>query len=319
MKKKCLSMLAVMLTMAFVGACGSSSMSYDSAATEESAVEYEFSDTALDAGGTGTAITSESGIEATIETNRKLIKTVYLDVQTKEFDDMLEFLTAKVQEMGGYTEASSISGSNYYYETTRDADYTVRIPVDKLDEFVQVVGEKGNISHKSEEIEDVTLQYVDVESHKKALEAEQERLLELLEMAESMEDIIAIESKLSEVRYQLENYGTQMRILDNQIEYSTVHISIAEVERITETKERTFFGEIADRFSDSLYEVAYGCRSFVIAFIGSLPILAVWAVFIFIAVLILRRILDGKKTKKRSLFSWKKKDNNSDSHTNKEE
>lgn len=314
MKKKLLSMLAVVMTMAFVGACGSSSMSYDmSASTNETAMEYESSSVREDAGGGDIEITSENGIEASIESNRKLIKTVWLDVQTKEFDEMLEYLTAKVQEMGGYTESSSISGNNYYYESTRDANYTVRIPSDKLDQFVQVVGEKGNISYKSEEIEDVTLEYVDVESHKKALEAEQERLLELLEMAESMEDIIAIESKLSEVRYQLENYGTQMRVLENQIDYSTVHISVQEVERITEAKERTFFEEIADRFSDSLYHVVRGCRSFVITFIGSIPILIVWAVLIFAAYVILRKVLIVKKPKEnKKLFTRKNKNNSSD-------
>lgn len=313
MKKKLLSMLAVVMIMVLVGACGSSSMSYDSSASTENAMQYESSNVIEDAGGAETAITSENGIEASIQSNRKLIKTVWLDVQTKEFDEMLEYLTAKVQEMGGYTEASSISGNSYYYQSTRNADYTVRIPSDKLDQFVQVVGEKGNISYKSEEIEDVTLEYVDVESHKKALEAEQERLLELLEIAESMEDIIAIESKLSEVRYQLENYGTQMRVLENQIDYSTVHISVQEVERITEAKERTFFEEIADRFSDSLYHVVRGCRSFVISFIGSIPILIVWAILIFAAVLILRRVLAIKKPKEnKKLFSRKNKNNSSD-------
>ena len=56
-------------------------------------------------------------------------------------------------------------------------------------------------------MDDVTLRYVDVDSHKKALETEQERLLALLEKAENVEDIITIENRLSDVRYELENYG----------------------------------------------------------------------------------------------------------------
>lgn len=89
-----------------------------------------------------------------------------------------------------------------------------------------MVSEIGNVTQKNESVEDVTLQYVDVESRKKALETEQERLMELLSSAENMEDLLAIESKLSEVRYELENYGSQLRMLDNQIDYSTVNVDV---------------------------------------------------------------------------------------------
>lgn len=80
----------------------------------------------------------------------------------------------------------------------------IRIPADKLNEFVDIVGELGNVTQENESVEDVTLQYVDVESHKKALETEQARLMELLSTAENMEDLLSIESKLSDIRYEIE-------------------------------------------------------------------------------------------------------------------
>ena len=69
----------------------------------------------------------------------------------------------------------------------------------------------------------MTLQYVDLESHKKALTTEQDRLIELMEQAETVEDIITIEGRLSEVRYQLESMESQLRTYDNKIDYSTVY------------------------------------------------------------------------------------------------
>lgn len=317
MKKRYLAVLMAGIMLLASAGCGSSSKGTDTyAVTEESAAEYEAAaaeapaemaegssyDRGIDDTG---AITSENGIEAVAETGRKLIKTVYLSMQTKEFDSVLEGLSARVQEIGGYIENSSISGSSYYYEGTRNAFFAVRVPSDRLDEFVEVVGSLGNVTQKNESVEDVTLQYVDAESRKKTLETEQDRLLELLGQAENMEDLLAIESKLSEVRYELENYGSQLRLLDNQIDYSTVNVDITEVERITEVKERTFFEEIADRFSDSLYVVGRGLRGFVIGFLGSLPILAVWAVVIGVIVLLIRKLLRGKK-KDRRLFGRKK-------------
>lgn len=253
----------------------------------------------------GQGVSSPAGIESVGATSQKLIKTVSMSMETKEFDTLLENIRSKVEELGGYIESSEISGSSYYsFQGNRYAWMTLRIPADKLDGFVTIVSELGNVTNKNESVQDITLQYVDVESHKKALETEQARLLELLEKAESMEDIIAIESRLSEVRYELQSYGSTLRTYDNQVNYSTVSISINEVERVTPViEERTFFEEIRYRMSDNLYDIGQGMRNFAIWFISSLPYLAIWAVVIIVLVLLVRKFV-GKKP----LFRRKKKE-----------
>lgn len=253
----------------------------------------------------GKGVSSPAGIESVGATSQKLIKTVSMSMETKEFDTLLENIRSKVEELGGYIESSEISGSSYYsFQGNRYAWMTLRIPADKLDGFVTIVSELGNVTNKNESVQDITLQYVDVESHKKALETEQTRLLELLEKAESMEDIIAIESRLSEVRYELQSYGSTLRTYDNQVNYSTVSISINEVERVTPViEERTFFEEIRYRMSDNLYDIGQGMRNFAIWFISSLPYLAIWAVVIIVLVLLVRKFV-GKKP----LFRRKKKE-----------
>lgn len=275
----------------------SAGMDSESYAASEEAMPAEAQEYAEDTAADGGAVTSESGLESVDLNNRKLIRTVRLEMQTKEFDALIDGIRKKVQEMGGYIESSSMWGNSYYNSGTRNCEYTVRIPSEHLDEFVQVVGELGNVTYKNESVEDVTLQYVDVESHKKALETEQERLLELMEQAENLEDLLAIESRLSEVRYGLENYGSQKRLLDNQIDYSTINLSIAEVERITETGEKSFFQEIAERFGNSLYMVGKGLRGFVIGLIGSLPVLTVWAAVIAGLVFLIQKLFYRKKKK----------------------
>ena len=161
-----------------------------------------------------------------------------------------------------------------------------------------MVSEIGNVTQKNESVEDVTLQYVDVESRKKALETEQERLMELLSSAENMEDLLAIESKLSEVRYELENYGSQLRMLDNQIDYSTVNVDVDEVERTTATRQKSCIAEIKDRYGYSLYQVGRGSRSFTIGFLGSLPIILVWVVIAAVVIIVVRAIMKKRKKKK---------------------
>ena len=114
--------------------------------------------------------------------------------------------------------------------------------------------------------------------------------------------MITIESRLSEVRYQLESQESQLRTFDNQIQYSTVYLNIAEVEKYTPVAERTFFEKISDGFTDNLAGVAEDLVNFVIWFISSLPYLVVWGIIIVIAVkLIGKGIRDKKERKERGI------------------
>ena len=309
MKKKVLAcVLSGILAVSIFG-CGSKSMM----ATESAMENAAYDDMAYDSGydttesasaeeaGSG-AVTSENGIEEVQETDRKLIRNVDLSLQTEEFDTVLENMSQKVKDLGGYIQDSSVWGSSSDYSSSRSASYTLRIPSDKLDEFIDVVETLGNVTYKNESVDDVTLRYVDVESHKKALETEQERLLALLEKAENVEDIITIENRLSDVRYELENYESQIRLLDNQIDYSTVYVDVSEVSRVTDTGKQGFFEEVASRFSDSVYVVLMGLRGFAIGILGSLPILVVWGVILAVVVILLRKFVfkKSKKNKKNT-------------------
>ena len=296
--KKRIHLLSVLLAAALLmTGCGAASK-YESASAEapmaapmeeakaEEAIEMEMADTA---GATTTADISE-----TAQVNRKLIRTFDMQIETKEFDDVLSGIQAKVQELGGYIEQSSLdSGSAYYSSYNRYSNMTVRVPSDKLDDFIQGVKDTANVTYISESTEDITLRYVDVESRKIALETERDRLLELLEKAETVEDIITIEGRLSEVRYQLESYASQLRTMDNQVDYSTVHINIHEVQRETNVEPKTFWEEVKEEFGDSLYDMGRGVRNFAIWFLGSSPYLLIWAVVIVMVVFGLR--IAGKK------------------------
>lgn len=299
MKKKVEAFLMAVMLMMMTAGCGNSSkMAADERATVSSGAEldgkysWDTDETA------DTGVTSENGLEAQVENGRKLIRTVSLSLETKEFDSVLTNLSTKTTELGGYIETSSVNGNSYSHHSTRYASYVIRIPADKLNEFVEVVSELGNVTQKNESVEDVTLRYIDVESHKKALETEQERLLELLSKAENMEEILTIESKLSDIRYEIENYESQLKTMDNQIDYSTVSVYIDEVERVTDTGEKGFFEEIKERFGNSLYIVARGIRGLVIGILGSLPILIVCGGVIAVVVIVVRKILKKRNMRK---------------------
>ncbi|MBD5547256.1 MAG: DUF4349 domain-containing protein [Lachnospiraceae bacterium] len=292
------AVLTILVTGILMTGCGGSASSKNATASAETAMEVAYDTSAsYDSGDIYSGGTVEAAAEAKenggydegeggtegYNTQRKLIKNVNLQVETETFDELLATVEEKTQKAGGYIEQSyTYNGSNYYGGDRRNASLTIRIPAERLNDFLSSVSEVSNVISRNESVTDVTLQYVDLESHKKALQAEQDRLLELLEKAETIEDIISLESRFSEVRYQIESMESQLRTMDNQVSYSTVELYIDEVEKLTPVKEQTTWQKISVGFIKSLNNIENGLVNFGIGVIISLPYLVLWAVVILI-------------------------------------
>ncbi len=217
-----------------------------------------------------------------ISMEEKLIRTIDMSIETKEYEDLIVGITQEVKTLGGYIEnMDSYYGSIYSnYRSGRSSSMTLRIPKDKLDGFLASVSELGNVVRQNEGIENVTLQYVDLSSHKKALETEYNRLLDLLEKAESVEDIITIESRLSNVRYQMESMESQLRTLDNQVDYSTVYLNVEEVVDYTPVEEVGALERMTEGFKESVSDIIEGAGEIGIYLIIKLPYIILWTVII---------------------------------------
>ena len=273
-----------------------SSNYYESA----SDVSYDYG---LDmAAGAATEETYESGKNQAADalSQRKLIRTVNMDVETKEFDQLLSTLEARIQSIGGYIEnMESYNGSSYNSNrSNRYANLTLRIPKNELDGFLELVSDVGNVVRRNESVEDVTLSYVDLESHRNALRTEQERLLALLEQAETLEDILTIEDRLSNVRYQLESMESRLRTMDNQVDYSTVYLKVSEVQELTPVVEQTVWDRISEGFNDSLENIRDGALEMLIRLAVYSPYLVLLAVIL--ALILISVKLYGKKSKEKA-------------------
>lgn len=248
---------------------------------------------------------------AAVTDSRKLIKNVDMSVETKTFDSFMNVLEEKVQELGGYIESSDIYNGSAYsgYRSSSDASLTLRIPQTKLNAFLEEVSDICNVIRRADSVEDVTLTYVDMESRRDALETEHGRLLELLEKAESLEDILTIEERLTNVRYQLESMEAQLRAMDNQVEYSTVYLSVSEVKELTPVEEKTLGQRITEGFADSLQDIGESALNIFIWFVVNLPHLAVWAAIAAAAVLAVKKLRRRRKAKKEKQKGEKKAGN----------
>ena len=292
-----LCLTGLLLAASLLTGCGSSKASYSAAADNTAAYDaggaYVTADTAAatteeayEFSMSEEAKLEEAGMEPLEENalaaERKLIKTVDLSVETEEYDTLLANLEQQIAGLGGYIEYQNQYNGSYYsgYQDTRNAYMQIRIPVEHMDEFVVNVGEWTNIRNKEERVEDVTLQYVDLESRKKALITEQDRLLELLEKAESVEDIISIEARLSDVRYELESMESQLRTLNNQIDYSTINLNIQEVRRLTPTEEKSVWDKMRNGFVKTIYNIGDDIEYGFIWFVVNIPYFIIWIVII---------------------------------------
>ena len=216
-----------------------------------------------------------------------------MSVETEDLNEMLTNINQRISEFGGYAEYSTIE-SGY-------ANIKARIPSANLDAFVSHVSEISNVTSKTESAEDITLQYVDTKSRVESLRVEQDRLNELLAEADNIETVIALENRLSEVRYELQSYESQLRTYDNLVDYSTVQIYVNQVTTYTPPEEASRWERMTTGFVDSLYGVAEGFLDFVVGFIIALPFLIVWGIIITGIVLVIRAIVkaSAKKSVKR--------------------
>ncbi len=265
---------------------------YDSDMATEEAWEGE---SAYDSG-SGESVQAETPQD----TSRKLITTIHISAETDDMDPLLNLVNNKVDQLGGYIEHSDISNGSYrtYSDKTRryrSASLTIRIPAKNLQSFVDDVTDAANITDQSKNVEDVTLSYTDLESHKRMLKKEEDRLLEFMSKAETIEDMITVESRLTDVQYQLDSMESQLRTYDNQINYSTVYLNIEEVVEFTVTEEpQTMWDEISVGFMESLESVGTGLRNFFVWFVTHIPQLVIWAIVITIIVVIWRKIRAGR-------------------------
>ena len=234
------------------------------------------------------------------EQARKWIVTVKMEAETDDLDVLLAQLEGKIAALSGYVEDQQVyNGSAYSGRRYRYANLTVRVPADQVEAFTEHMSGISNIISKNKSMDDVTLQYVATESRMKALKAEEERLLELMAQAENMSDLLQIEARLTDVRYELESVTSQLRVYDNLVDYATIHLNLTEVQEYTPVEEETLWQRISGGFVESLKNLGNFFVELFVALIVGLPYLVFIGAIVVVVVILCRR--SAKKRKQKSL------------------
>ena len=289
MKKLTALLLTTVLVLTLFTACGASSIAQSAPAMKGDYAMEEMAPEAPAAMMNSISGAGETGSTALPE-NRKWIVTVHMDAETEDLDTLMTGLDETINGLNGYVEDQDIyNGSNYASYRRRNANLTIRIPAEDVNRFTEAVSGIANVVSTNVSREDITLTYVATESKVTALKTEETRLLELLAQAENMSDLLEIEARLSDVRYELEHHSSQLRLYDNQVDYAPIYPYISEVQEYTPVAEKTVWERIRDGFTDSIEGVADGFVDFFVWITANSPYLVVWGIIIALIVLILRK------------------------------
>ena len=276
-------LLVLVLALGLLSGCGGYKMESAAAEPMEAPMAVE---EAMDMGYGGAAEKEMSAAGTTAGTKR--IYTANLDLETTEFDTAVEEIAALTERSGGWFESSSLSsrGSGYRY-----ADYTVRVPVEQYRAFLSGAGELCHLLYKDEYVEDVSQVYYDTAGRLKTQQIKLERLQALLEKAEVMEDIITIESAISETEQRIDDLSGTLQHYDAKVDYATVYVNLREVGRLSNVEEpATGFGaQLGAAFSSGWKHFVSGMQDLAIALAyGWMWVLAA-AVLVVLAVRKLRK------------------------------
>ncbi len=302
MKKMTAFLVTLCMLAALLAGCGGASKStqaFDAAAAAPAEAAngayYDMESAKSEDGG----LTGDTD-STVLPEGRKWIITVNMSAETEDLDALMEALNGKISGLGGYVEdQDSYNGSMYSSRRYRSASLTVRIPAQRVDEFTEEMSGIANVVSTNLSREDITLSYVATESRVKALQTEEARLLELMEQAETMADLLEIESRLTDVRYELENRASQLRLYDNQVDYATIYLSIDEVQEYTPVEEPTVWERISGGFVSSVKGVGNGLLDLLVWVLAKSPYLVILG-GVTVGVVVLVRKRKARKAAKKA-------------------
>lgn len=231
------------------------------------------------------------------ELAQKIIRTIYMDAQTKEFDRAVSSIREALQAAGGFEESFSTNNRSYgstgYY--ARNASMTLRIPAEKLDAFLNEIGGLLHVTSQRSNAQNVTTEYYDIEARLNVLESERTVYETMLQNAKTTSEMLSIRDRLYNVIEEIEAYKTRLRVLESQVSYSTVHMSLSEVVEYSKvtTQDDSFGDRIYDAFWTGWYSFVDNAEDFAVWFVRNVTTIVIMAIIALIVLLIV--LVNNKK------------------------
>lgn len=274
-------------------------MAYDDAMTvEEPGAPMEEMDATTD---------SSSGLMEPAIRPAKLIYSGEMEMETLAFEESHKGLEDLVADLDGYFENKSVRNASSGY---RRGEYTVRVPAEHFRDFLDQVGSLCHVTYTYENADDVSEHYYDTESRLNTAKAKLERLQELLKKAETMEDIITIESAISDTEYTIDRLSGTLRNYDSKVDFATIYVNLREVYQLSGTQGApiTFGERLGSSFEDGLRSIGRTAQNFALWLAYSWFWIIIAAIAIFVIVRLVRK--KGKLPRRPRMKNKKENENN---------
>lgn len=263
--------------------------------SSDMAVEESAESAPMDA--TGSNASASDPVGGADLSNRKIIETRNIFMQTETFDTTVQKIEDLVYVSFGYIQHSNVEGKSFYDQNQRVprmASYTLRVPAENYVAFVDELISYGYIIDNNVAIRDVTNEYMDIEARVATLEIREASLRKLLENSDDLETILTLEKELADVRYEIERYISSLNNLDNLVDYSTVYLDIEEVFEYIEMPEappKTYGEKVTSGFTGTLEDIGRFFQNLSIWLIVNSPYLIIWLVIILVIVTFVKKVV----------------------------
>lgn len=227
----------------------------------------------------------------------KLVYTCSISMETLTYTETEAKIRESIKKYNGTISSESASDGNYrwYYEDggsgTKSLFLTIRIPTKDYRNFLKdLEGAGGSIRSTSMNVENITRRYNDQTVRIQALETQEKRLMEMMDKAETIKEMVTVEDRLTEVQTELNQARTSLSVMDHDVAYSTISLNLQEVVRYSDNKITQTFGErIVSAFSNSFADFIDFMEELSIALIYMLPYLLLIAVIVLIVGFLTRK------------------------------
>jgi len=227
---------------------------------------------------------------------QKIIKTGHINLEVDSYKDVNSHIKDMAREMQGYI----VSENTQIYDDQRKllaGSIALRIPQELFDEALNRLENMGSTNNRTIDSQDVTEEYVDVESRLKAMHMKEERLLSILEKSGTLGDVLAVENELARTRADLEALEGRLRYLSNRTELSTINVTVREtltpVKQIKTTGLEGVVTRTQEAFIKSINSIIIGFGNLVVYFGSYLPFI------IMTLILLIVLWITGKKVKNK--------------------
>lgn len=245
----------------------------------------------------------------------KLVYKCYVDIETLDFDksysalqDMMEKYNCVISSETFGDESISYFYDSYYsssskYKTGRTDEIVIRVPSANYKSFISEYGELGNVTSKTQTVDNITQEYYDTTSQVEGLKAEMERLEIMMSQATEIEDMITINQAITELQSEINSLTTYIRTMDSDVAYSYVTMSLREVLEYSEVEQPVKKNTFIDRLKNQCVDTWKGFLNFLenllFTIIGLIPAIVIIGIIVIIIKLTCRnKIKTWKENRK---------------------